>query len=95
MIHGDIQRTADHMVNLTIPGLLAEEAMESAGDLIAISNGSACTSHSKVCSHVLAAMGVREERAAGALRFSWCHVTEEPDWSAVVDRLCHAATAVA
>ena len=55
--------------------------------VVAISNGSACTSQRYEPSHVLTAMGLPEDRVAGALRISWCHLTEEPDWAAVVARL--------
>jgi cysteine desulfurase len=51
---------------------------------VAISNGSACTSQSYSPSHVLEAMGLGKERIRGALRISWCHLTEDPDWESVV-----------
>ena len=53
------------IVNLSIPGVDGEVAMEALADLVAISNGSACTSHSLTCSHVLGAMGVDAGRAEG------------------------------
>lgn len=53
-------------------------------DIIAISNGSACTSQSYEPSHVLKAMGLPDTIIQGALRLSWCHATEEPDWDEVV-----------
>jgi cysteine desulfurase len=52
-------------------------------DLVAISNGSACTSHSYQPSHVLKAMGLSSDQIEGAIRISWCHLTEEPDWQKV------------
>jgi cysteine desulfurase len=76
-----------HVLNLSIPGVDAESAMEALDGTIAISNGSACTSGQQVCSHVLSAMGVEEDRAEGALRLSWCHMTPEPDWAKVVEIL--------
>lgn len=85
-IHGDQERAVPHMVNLSFPdpGILAEEAMEALSGLIAISDGAACTSHTHTCSHVLSAMGLRGEAVEGALRFSWCHTTPEPDWGKCV-----------
>ncbi len=56
-------------------------------DLVAISNGSACTSHSYEPSHVLTAMSLSEDDIRGALRLSWCHLTPEPDFEAVIARL--------
>jgi len=71
-------------MNLSLPGIDADLAMEALGDVMAISNGSACTSQSLSCSHVLSAMGLEGDRAAGALRLSWCHLTPEPDWARAV-----------
>ncbi len=96
-IHGDQERAVPHMVNLSFPDILAEEAMEALSGLIAISDGAACTSHTHTCSHVLSAMGLRGEAVEGALRFSWCHTTPEPDWDAcvhILERLREPAPAL-
>lgn len=85
--NGDPARTMPHAVNLSVPGLDAEAAMLAVKDLIAISNGSACTSQRYEPSHVLTAVALPEDRVRGALRISWSHLTPVPDWSAVVDRL--------
>jgi cysteine desulfurase len=74
-------------VNLSFPGLDSEAVMLVIKDLVAISNGSACTSASYEPSHVLSAMGLDEARIDGALRFSWSHMSEEPDWSEVARRI--------
>jgi cysteine desulfurase len=86
-LNGYAAHAVSHTVNLSIPGLDAEAAMLATKNLIAISNGSACTSHSYEPSHVLAAMGLPEDRVRGALRISWCHLTPAPDWPVVVGRL--------
>ena len=52
-------------------------------ELVAISNGSACTSASYQVSHVLQAMGLDADQAQAATRWSWCHMTEEPDWAGI------------
>lgn len=84
ILNGDPDRTVPHILNLALPGVDAEEAMEALADTIAISNGSACTSQSLSCSHVLGAMGLDP---ASALRLSWSHLTPEPDWPRVVEIL--------
>ena len=56
-------------------------------DLVAISNGSACTSSSDTPSHVLRAMGMSEDEANRHVRISWCHLTPEVDWGAVAERV--------
>jgi cysteine desulfurase len=86
-LNGDPDRTVPHAVNFSVPGLDAEAAMLAVKDLIAISNGSACTSQRYEPSHVLTAMRLPEDRVRGALRLSWSHLTSAPDWAAVVARL--------
>lgn len=81
---GDQDRVVPHILNLWLPGIDAEQAMEALQNVVAISNGSACTSQSLTCSHVLGAMGISGQRAQGCLRWSWCHLTPEPDWEEVV-----------
>ena len=61
--------------------------MVAVKDLVAVSNGSACTSQSYSASHVLEAMGLSREAVAGAVRMSWCHMTPEVDWDAVAARI--------
>jgi len=84
LINGDRSLAAPHILNLSFPGVAAEEAIEALSHLIAISDGAACTSNSTTCSHVLSSMGLGSERTESALRFSWSHDTEEPDWAQVV-----------
>ncbi|HEY0077871.1 MAG TPA: cysteine desulfurase DndA [Pyrinomonadaceae bacterium] len=83
LINGEEARTLPHVLNLSFPGLDSEAVMVALKDLVAVSNGSACTSHSYQPSHVLKAMGLSTERIEGAIRISWCHMTEEIDWSGV------------
>jgi cysteine desulfurase len=84
LINGDPARSVPHIVSLSIPGVDAESAIEAWEALVAISHGAACTSQQYTCSHVLTAMGVSESRADGALRLSWCHLTDRPDLPAMV-----------
>ena len=61
--------------------------MVSLKDLVAISNGSACTSSSYTPSHVLKAMGLDEDEINGAVRISWCHLTPVVEWKGLADRI--------
>jgi len=54
----------------------AEAFMLMTKDLISISNGSACTSSNYEPSHVIKSMTNNEDKLRGALRFSWCHLTD-------------------
>jgi len=86
MLNGDSPWRMPHTVNLSIPGVDADDAIEQLHDLVAVSNGSACTSICDTASHVLQAMGLNGDRIDGALRFSWCHRTPDPAWKELVRR---------
>lgn len=85
--NGDQERTLPHVVNLSFPGLDSEALMVALKGLIAVSNGSACTSSTYEPSHVLTAMDCPDEQIQGAVRISWCHMTEGPDWTAVASAI--------
>jgi cysteine desulfurase len=77
----------DHVFNLAFPSLDSEALMVGLKDLIAISNGSACTSSRYTPSHVLKAMGLDDDRANACVRISWCHLTPAINWEAVASRI--------
>lgn len=81
------QNTASHVLNISIPGVNSEAALVGLKRLVAISNGSACTSQSYTPSHVLTAMGLDEERIEGAIRISWCHMTKDIPLDEVIDSI--------
>lgn len=82
-LNGDQEYCLPHVVNVSLPGLNSEAAMVSLKGLLALSNGSACTSTSYEPSHVLVAMGLDSDRLECALRLSWCHMTPAVDWPQV------------
>lgn len=86
-IYGDLENGIEHVLNLGFEGIDSEALMINLKDLVAISNGSACTSHSYTPSHVLKAMGLNEDEVSEAVRISWCHLTPEVDWAAVAERV--------
>ena len=83
-VNGDPEHTLVNTLNVSITGLDSEAAMVALKGLAAVSNGSACTSHSYSPSHVLEAMDLPGNRIANALRFSWCHETPQLDWGEFV-----------
>ena len=87
VLTGDQSLVMDHVLNLGFPGLDSEALMVALKDLMAISNGSACTSSSYAPSHVLKAMGMGDDEANSRLRISWCHMTPAVDWAAVAGRV--------
>ena len=87
---GDQDLAMPGIINLAVTGVDAEALMVALKDLIAISNGSACTSQSYEPSHVLKAMRQPQPVIEGAVRISWCHMTPKVDWRSVsrrIDRL--------
>lgn len=90
-LNGDPERVMPHVLNFSVEGMDSEALMVALKDLIAVSNGSACTSQSYEPSHVLAAMGLPEAAVAGAVRVSWCHMTPDVDWPAVSRRIAALA----
>jgi cysteine desulfurase len=71
VINGDISRCQGHIVNVRLPGVDSEALMMRLRDLLAFSNGSACTSDVYAMSHVLLAMGLTDDEANESIRFSW------------------------
>jgi len=84
VINGDPDFSLPHALNVALPRIPAEVAIEALKELVAISSTSACISRAKDTSHVLAAMGVPRPKAACSVRLAWSHLTPEPDWERVV-----------
>ena len=74
-LNGDEKYLLGNCINFSIPTVDAEAFMLTTKDLISISNGSACTSSTYEPSHVIKAMNNNENIVKGAVRISWCHLT--------------------
>lgn len=83
-VNGALEHAVPYILNVSLPDIDAETAIDAWAPLVAISTGAACTSQSYTCSHVLSAMGLDGWRASNALRFSWMATTPTPDWPALV-----------
>lgn len=86
-LNGDEQRSVPGTLNFAVLGVDSEAAIVALKDIVAVSNGSACTSQSYEPSHVLVAAGLPEEQISGALRLSWGHLTTDVPWGEVAARL--------
>ena len=87
-VHGDGNRgVLPHILSLSIPGLDSEAVMVATKHLVAISNGSACTSARYEPSHVLSAMTLPQDVISGTIRLSWSHMTGPVPWKAVIEAL--------
>jgi cysteine desulfurase len=80
---GDETHAMPNILSISFPGLDSEAVILQLRQLVAISNGSACTSSTYEPSHVLVAMGLDERTRRGAVRLSWGHDTAVPDLAAV------------
>ena len=69
-LNGDENQRLPHIVNISFKGLNSSQLLSVLHKTLAISSGSACTSGSLEPSFVLKAMGLEDDRARGALRFS-------------------------
>lgn len=87
VVNGDRSRTIPHIVNASFRGLDSEAFIVATKDLVAVSNGAACSSHSYELSHVLEAMGLEDWRIRGAIRFSFSHESVLVESKALVERV--------
>jgi cysteine desulfurase len=77
-VNGKFEQAVSGIVNLSFEGLDGQILL-SALPQLAISSGSACTSASMSPSHVLSAMGLSDQLALSALRFSFGRFTTKDD----------------
>lgn len=82
--NGDEAWTLPHSINVSLPGVTSDKAINALKNVIAVSSTSACTSHTRAPSHVLRAMGRSPSQVEGSLRLSWCHMTPDVEWDAVI-----------
>jgi len=73
VVNGARESAIPQIVNASFKGLESEAFIVATKDIIAISNGAACSSHSYELSHVLKTMRLEEWRLRGAIRFSFSH----------------------
>lgn len=86
-VHGEPAITLPHVLNFSVDGIDSEALIVALKDIAAVSNGSACTSQSYQPSHVLRAMGLPENAVTGAVRLSWCHMTDSVEWAQIAKRI--------
>jgi cysteine desulfurase len=70
-INGDLTRMQPHVLNVSFLGVQSEALMLALRYVMAISNGSACSSFGYSSSHVLRAMGLSSDQIELSVRISW------------------------
>lgn len=78
-INGDILFGMPNTLNVSFKGVSSEALMLATKQYCAVSNGSACNSHSYKPSYVLTAMGLDENRIESAIRISWGNIVNNID----------------
>jgi cysteine desulfurase len=81
--NGDPQQTVAGIVNVSFKCIAGEALLMALPD-IAVSSGSACTSATQEPSHVLTAMGLSDELADSAIRFSLGRFTTQQEIDDVI-----------
>ncbi len=89
VVNGEPDCCVPGVVNVAFPGKDGQMLLSALPDL-AISSGSACTSATMSPSHVLKAMGLSDELALSALRFSFGRCTSEADVDKAITSLTQA-----
>ena len=77
-LNGCVSKSVPGIANLTFKGVDGQVLL-SALPMLAISSGSACNSATVAPSHVLTSMGVSEQEALSALRFSFGRFTSQEE----------------
>lgn len=81
-------RCAPHILNVSFIGVRGEVLLHYLEDNgIYVSTASACSSHSKKKSHVLTAIGLKEEEIEGAIRFSFSHYNTLAEIDYAIEKL--------
>ena len=84
-VNGDRDHRLPHISNMSFKYVDGENLMMKVNQTIAVSSGSACTSASLEPSHVLRAMGMNDDMAHAAIRFSLGRFTTEVDIDRAVE----------
>lgn len=69
-VNGHPVQRLPHICNISFKALISSQLLAALNKTVAVSSGSACTSGSRDPSYVLKAMGIDDDLARGAIRFS-------------------------
>lgn len=90
-LNGDVSFLLPQTLNMSFSGSDAQLLLARLNKHIALSSGSACTSATLEPSYVLRAMGLGDERASSALRFSLGRFTSEEDITIALQKILELA----
>ncbi len=84
-INGEPDRTISNILNFSLSEWDSEAMILQLKEMVAISNGSACTSSTYEPSHALRSMMLSKDRIAGSIRLSFCHLEASSNLSLKID----------
>ena len=90
-VNGDLDSALPNTLNISIPGITANEMVYRLRNRLAFSAGSACHAGRHSPSHVLTAMGLDVTRAASSIRLSLGRFTTKDEIARAVDLLASTA----
>lgn len=91
-VNGSREHRLPHVSNISFHYLTGDSLMMGINKTIAVSSGSACTSASPEPSHVLKALGLGNEQARSALRFSLGRFTTEEQIDYTIQTVAETVT---
>nr|WP_294906409.1 aminotransferase class V-fold PLP-dependent enzyme [uncultured Lacibacter sp.] len=86
-LNGEKEWLLPHVANISFDFAGAAQLIGQLSKHIAVSSGSACTSASAEPSHVLKAMGLKDESAIGSIRFSLGRFTTEEEIGTALEKI--------
>jgi len=78
-VNGSMAQRLPNNLNVSLPGVQAEELLTACSATVALSSGSACSTDKLAASHVLAAIGLERVHAFSSLRFGLGRDTTQVD----------------
>ncbi|MGB0591683.1 MAG: cysteine desulfurase family protein [Myxococcota bacterium] len=78
-VNGSMTHRLANNLNISLPGIQAEELLTACGAVIALSSGSACSTDKLAPSHVLGALGLEKAQVFSSLRFGLGRGTTHDD----------------
>ena len=88
-LNGTLQQSVAGILNVSFPGVSGEDLLLALED-VAVSSGAACGSGDQQPSHVLLALGLDDEMADSAIRFSAGRFTTEQEIDFTIDAVKNA-----
>lgn len=94
IVNGDCIRRLPNVTNISFPSITTAVLLPELARYVAVSSGSACSSGSPEPSHVLKAMGLADDEAHAALRFSLGKYTTNEDITFTIEKVGQAIAAL-